>query len=431
MTDGPHPDDIDDRFLDALLAEHAGHGPDPGLADRTLRALATTPVSRSDAPPGRRWLVAACALFGLAAVVAVAWLRRDGDEMRSATAPLSEPQEPATRTIPELLRDLGDAAKAPAAEAALVRLGRPAAPALAKTLADPAAPRARVLAVLDAIEADAAETLGAVTQLLSDRETPEELMVPAVRTASTLVPFARREERDAARRAVLLVAFLSGGPGAGGPGNSPRSEMFRDLQIVARFLHRCDAAAATEAELLDLLQSGKSPFERELAARLLVSCPTPRTVDALRRAIASEHPTRVEAAWNLDGGNGRFELSLDAEGMAMTPRAAARSLVAIAAGKDASALGHAWLLEHGSPAEQRAAATELCAIKAAEDDRTAVEAALLAGLASTDLTVLRQSITAIGVQGHLTPALRGRLEKLAAGGAAPIASLVQVVLSRF
>lgn len=422
---------VEDRLVDCLIEEVEGHGPPPELERRVLAALVTR-VAPAPAPRrASRLAVAAAALLAVGVVVAIAVRQRQGAGAASSTA---APQEPSPRSVEELLRELAstDATRSAAAAAALTAAGARAVPALTAAIADPVAPRVAILEVLDEIGPAAAPALAAIAELVLAEEAAADLQGPACRAVATLVPFAAPEAQLAARRAVLITAFVrDGGSGPGKValgGKAPRRSL--SLREVGRMLHRSGVPTGAPTEQLLQHLAGESPFARELAAQLLGEHPGSATVAALREALVSSNPTEVSVEWLLEEGySGNYTFHQEHDGAVHL--AAARSLARLAGATGEGAIANAFLLEHGSASEQRVAAANLARDVPPAADRASVTAALVRALDREDVTVLREVVTAVGLtppSGERLATARQRLERLAGHEDAQIAARAKATL---
>lgn len=425
-------DELKDRLVDCLLAEVEGRGPAPDLERSTLDALAD--AEHAPAPPTARrhsWAAAAVAVLALSVVAMIAWWQGGGEGARESPARVQDPpprQDPAPRDARQLVAALADPDETAAAERDLLALGAAAVPALIAGLEDERAPRRRILEVLDAMERVGAPALQAIAELMPEVPKTGDVIGPAFRAAATLIPFADEDARTAAERAMLVVAFLDDGPAAGGAGvavGGKRAHTY-SMREVARLLHRqeVDVRAPTR-DLIAALQ-GDSPYGRELAARLLGDHGGEAVIAALREAIAVSHPTKVRVAWGFEGFSGTFSFTQNHD--AAIRAAAARALVRLSATTPAGTPAHAWLLEHGNQAEQRAAAAAIARGGVLEEDRAAAAAAVTAALEHADPIVLRESIVAAGILGVQDDGVRARLEQLAGHADEQVAARAKAAL---
>ncbi|MCR9248706.1 MAG: hypothetical protein NXI31_27065 [bacterium] len=452
--------ELAEREFELLLAEatSASHGPPADLEARTLAVLrnagsasepAIAPTSGSATACRPHLLAAAAAMLGIGVVMAVAFAQGHDEDRSPAVAPQGpepssqSPKMPAPqaqdpdRPAAELIRELAKPDVRAAAQRDLRRLGSQAIPAIRQALGDAKAPRAELFALLEAMEATAAPLASDLAEFVTNLPKRDPLLGPAFRLAATIAPFASAEDQQAMERVVLRTSFLVDGPAAGpgagaggGPGVAvggkplPRPYSMRD---VARLLHRMRLGPASPTTDLVAGLASDSPFERELAARLLRTDDSPATITALQEAVLAEHPKRVDVEWDLDDmASGTFGFRQDYDHEIRI--AAARSLVRVAGSTTAAAGSHALLLQFGTSAEQRRSAGAIGRLSIAPADREAAVQAVVTALKSDDEIVLRECIAAVSTLDIRSPEARAALLALASRKGSRIAKLAQSTL---
>jgi len=427
MTNAPN-NEHDDRHFDGLLREAAGDAPSPDLLARTMAAIDEGPAEVAATKPRR--LPAVLVAIAAAAIVSVIAWWQPGKETADPTSNNSTLQDPKLSPPPVLVGQLADEEKVANARAQLLRHGGAAVPALRTAIGNKDAAHKVVFDVLRLLEVKAVDALPDISKFILDAKVTNRALGKAFQAAAEIAPFATKVEQERARRAVLITGFSKAGPAAPA-GNAaiggPRTHTF-SLRDIGRIQHRLALGGNASTErCLDALANG-SPFERELAARLLRDHRDPRIVPALRKALASEHPEQIQVTWENEASSGNFAFSHQHDGVIHL--FAARSLAKLAGASPEAAAAHAHLLTVGSIATQRRSATALAHTEAPKEDRTKVSEALANALKSTDVQVLREVVTALGHYGPVSSDTLVKLVELSQHKDAQVRARLQAMMKR-
>ncbi len=261
----------------------------------------------------------------------------------------------------------------------LAKLGETAIPSLSSALeSEDARVRERAAKALGGMRAAAVPALPRLIEAL-ERE-PSSANLAAIGSVAVYAD----PELVEASRTTMFEHVLTG---------SRRTGWF-SFDQVGRALHRFDMGTAHDQKaLLEKLES-KQAFEREFAAELLATRGDEDALPALRKAILSDHPKSLNVNWRWNGVGGSFSTTIRADATVRT--AASRAYLAIAGHGPDSGPAQACLLHHGTPSERRRAARMIGQCEWRDKEMLS---ALEHGLISKDLTVLRESITSLGMLG--------------------------------
>lgn len=420
-----HPpfEEHDDRHFGGLLREAAGDAPSPDLLTRTIAAIDEVPAEVAAAKP-RRLPPVIIAIAAAAIVSVIAWWQ-SAEESADPTANSSTLQDPKLSPPPVLVGQLTDEEHVANARAQLLRHGAAAVPALRAAIGNKDAARHLVFDVLRLLEAKAVDALPDISKFILDAKITEPALRPAMLSAAEIAPFAHKKEQERARRAILITAFSKAGPTAAG------KQVQRYWLIeVARVQHRLALGGDANTErCLEALANG-SPFERELAARLLRDNRDARVVPSLQEALRTKPPFLVEVHWESEAASGDYTFTHHPDGIIHLT--AARSLARLAGTSPAAAAAHAHLLTVGDVATQRIAAAALAHSEAIKEDRAQVIDALTAAVTKSaiDLQTLREVVTALGHYKPVTSEVLTRLVELSQHEDAQVRARVQATVKQ-